>query len=257
MSNLRIGYLNHADSATLTATPTAVSGAVSYLANDSRGDVMLGTVTSQVIKGTWNGTSKTISQLTLWRTNLAYGDLVRLQLHENADWTGTTVYDSTSLAAYASGLFDDWGWSFVNRYFTPYSCKSFTLGIAAAAAPQLARIYLGPYTEAPIQIGEGATLTPETNSTQKRSEGGSLRTIVKADWRSLAFDMMVETEAYRAAWHEINRYTSISKAFVASVYPGDGGTVERDLTIYGKWQTPPGSRLAQNKYDFSMKILEL
>lgn len=261
MSNLRIGYLNYADLATLTATPAATTaGPVTYLQDDARGYLFAASsVASQEVKGTWGGTAYTVSQFSLWRHNLLYNDTVRIILYPNADWTGTPVYDSTALAAYASGLFDNWGWGYLNWYFTPGSCKSFKITVAASAtAFQCSRLYLGPYTEAPINPAYGFILTPEGNSKQKRSEGGSLRSISRARWRSAAFDMQVQTEADRAAWYEIGRYCDISKSFIASAFPGSGGTVERDHTLYGKFEKSPAMRLSGvTRYNFSMKILEL
>lgn len=261
MSNLRIGYLNYADLATLTASPIVTStGPVTYLQSDARGDICLATSTaSQDIKGTWGGTAYTISQLALWRHNLAYSDTIRLQLYSDTAWTAG-VYDSAALAAYASGLFDNWGWGFSNRYFTPVTgVQSFKITVAAsAAALQCARLFLGPYTEAPINPNYGFVLAPENNSKQSRSEGGSLRSYAKADWRSAQFDLQMKTEADRAAWYEISRYCGITKAFVASLYPGDGGTAERDHTVFGKFERSPAAKIAGlNLYDFSIKILEI
>lgn len=259
MSNLRIGYLNYADLATLTASPIVTSaGAVTFLQSDARGDICQATGTaSQDVKGTWGGTAYTVSEFSLWRLNLAYSDTIRLQLYSDAAWT-TGVYDSGAVAAWASGLFDDWGWGYINRYFTPTSCKSFKATVAAsAAALQCSRLFLGPYTEAPINPAEGFTLGLGSNSKQSRSEGASLRSVVKSTWRTAAFDMMVKTEAYRAAWFEIGRKCDIANSFVAAAYPGAGGTIERDTTIFGKFEQPPAQKLLANKYDFSMKILEL
>lgn len=261
MSNLRIGYLNYADSATITADPVATTtGPVTYLQSDARGDIFLASsAASQDIKGTWGGTSYTVSQLCLWRHNLVYTDTIRLILYPNADWTGTPTYDSTAVAAYASGLFTAWGWAFSNRYFTPAACKSFKVTVAAsAAALQCSRLYLGPYTEAPINPEYGAVFGIETNARQSRSEGGSLRSIVKADWRTAMFDMLVRTEADRAAWMEISRYCGISKSFVASLYPEVGGTEERDHTLFAKFEKHPATKLSDwGRYDFSMKLLEI
>jgi hypothetical protein len=262
MSNLRIGYINRADSATLTASPVmTTAGPVTYLQNDRRGDIAQATSASpQDIKGTWSGgLSYTVNQFTLWRHNLTPTDTIRLILYPNTDWTGTPVYDSTALAAYASGLFLDWGWGFYNLYFTPSgAAKSFKVTISASvAAFECSRLFLGPYTEAPVQAGEGFMQGRGTNSLQTRTEGGSLESYQKADWRSPSFDMIVETEAQRAAWSEIARYCGTWKSFVASLYPGAGGTSERDFTYFAKFETHPGEKIATNRYDFSMKLLEL
>lgn len=260
MSNLRLGYLNRADAATLSSTPTlATAGPVTYLQSDSRGLISQASSTaSQAIFGTWGGTAYTVSQFALWRHNLAYSDTVRLQLYSDAGWT-TQVYDSTALAAYASGLFDNWDFAFTNRYFAEQSCKSFKITIAASvAAFECARLYLGPYTEAAINPQYGFVPGRDSTSKQSRSDGGSLRSNVKAYWRTQQFDMLLRTEADRAAWSEISRYCGTWNSFVASLYPGDGGTVERDNTIFGKFEKHPSEKLTDyGRYDFSMKILEL
>lgn len=258
-ANARVGYLNYADAATLTATPAATTGtAVTYLQNDSRGDVFGGAITSQVIKGTWGGTSYTVSNFSLWRTNLASTDTVQLQLHANADWTGTVTYNSGAVAVSAAGLFTDWGWSFICRYFTAAACKSFTITIVAAAAPQISRLYLGPYTEAPLNPAEGATIGYETNAKQNRSEGGSLRSLAKADWRVLTFDMMLQTEANRAIWLEIARYCGVVKPLLFCLNPDDTSYDFRDHTMFGKFDKSPMMRLTgPYQYDWSAKLLEL
>ena len=261
MSNLRIGYLNRFDLATLTVSPSlAVPSLATYLQNDSRGDLLVAAASgSQVINGTWGGTVYEISQFTPWRYNLAASDTIRLQLYSDAAWT-TQVYDSTALAAYTSGLFDGDGWvRFSNRYFGPFATvRSFKITTSSAAALQLSRVYLGPYTEVPINPAYGAILAPETLSRQLRSESGSLRTVVKPKFRSLTYDMMVRTEADRALHFEVSRYCDIDKALVASLFPGEGGALERDHTLFGKFEKPPAAKLSDwSQYDFSVKILEI
>lgn len=237
------------------------AGPVTFLQSDARGDICQATSTaSQDIKLTWGGTAYTISQLTLWRHNLVYSDTVRPIFYPNLDWTGTPLYDPGASAAYASTLFDDWGWGYTNRYFTPVAgVKSAIIRIAASAAAfECARLFLGPYTEAPIQPQEGAQDGQETNAKQSRSESGSLRTIAKADWRTASFEMMVQTEADRAIWREISRYCLLDKSFVACFYPGVGGTQERDHTWFGKFDgKAPGMKIGVNKFDFGMRIAEL
>lgn len=263
MNNMRIGYLNYADLATLTASPVAdAEMPVTYLQNDSRSYVFGATsAASQDIKGTWSGQtpdSYTISEFALWFTNLAYNDTVRLILYPNADWTGTPIYDSTALAAWASGLFDTWGWGFINRYFTPAAAvKSFKITVAAAAAMQAGRLYLGPYVEPAVNPDEDCQIGWEGNSTQSRREGGSLAVDVKAKWRSFQFEMDLKTEAERAVWMEIGRYVMNEKTLVASLYPEVGGTSERDMAIMGKFEKGPLQKMAYNQYDFGLKLNEL
>jgi hypothetical protein len=260
MPNLRFGYINVADAMALTANPVAMATApVTYLQSDARTYIFKATSTaSQEIKGT-SATAYTISQMCLWRHNLLYNDTIRLYLYSDTAWT-TNVYDSTALAAYESGLFANWGWAFTNRYFTPVSgVKSFKIVVAAsAAAMECARLFLGAYVEAPINAGYGYSPGRDTNSKQSRSEGASLNTDRKGDWRTAAFDMTVENEADYAIWDEIGRYCGTWGSIVSSLSPGAGGTLERNGTLFAKFEKHPGQKLAdQNRYDFSMKLLEL
>lgn len=269
MSNLRLGYINRADSATITANPVAAAlSAVSYLQNDSRGDVFVaGTTGAQEIKLTWGGTAYSdITQLCLWRHNCFYSGAtpatVTVVFYSDAAWTTTisTIAATAMFSTTFSPYFIDWGWAFTNIYFAaPAAVKSvkITITVAVVVAAQISRLFLGPYTEAPIQIGEGAMVMPENNSVQGRSYSGSLRTLTKADWRVFTFEMMVKTEAHRAIWYEIARYVGNSKSFVACADPGGGTTLELHTTLYGKFERSPGTKLSQGRYDLSMKILEI
>lgn len=261
MSNIRIGYINYADTATLTTSIAAATGApVSYLQNDARSDIWQSSaIGAQNVDGNWGGTAYTISQLTLWRHNLGTTNTVWIRLYSDPA-QATLLYDNTALPAYSSGLFDAWGWAFSNQYFTPVAgVQSFRLRLGAGSlTPQASRLFLGGYVEAPINPAYGAIVGMENNSVQSRGEGGSLRSLTKADWRTMQMDMMVMAEADRAIWFEISRYCGISKSFVASLYPGVGGAQERDHTLYGKFDKPPAMKISgPTQFDFSMKILGL
>ena len=260
MSNLAIGYLNRADSATLTASPAAASNApVTYLQNDSRGHQFAAVaVGAQEIKGTWGGTSYTIGCVHLDRTNMVDGDTWRIQLFSDAAWT-TSVYDSGTIAPFATGLFADWAFSNAEKFFTPVAgVKSFKTTVTSAAIFQASRIFVGPYSTAEYNPQYGMTPGWETNSQQARTDGGSLGANVRAQWRSLSFDMFATTEAERAAWMEIGRYSGNAKAVWVSVFPGAGGTQERDHSIMGKFEQSPATKwTSYNQYDFSLKLSEL
>jgi hypothetical protein len=119
-SNLRISYINRADSATLTASPAAGSATpVTYLQNDARGHLFAAEASgSQEIKGEWGGTAYTIGCVRLDRTNLVDGDTLRIELYSNADWTSRS-YDSTAAAPFATDLYDAWDYSNAELFFTP------------------------------------------------------------------------------------------------------------------------------------------
>lgn len=257
---MRIVYKNLADLATLTADPVASTvDPVTYLQQDSRGHLFAAAASgSQVIKGTWNGTAYTVSAVRLERTNLADGDTWRVQLYSGADWT-TEVYDSTAVAPFATNLYDDWNHSNADLFFTAETgVKSFKITLSTATAFQAARLVLGAYTEAEFNPMYGITLGYDGNSEQTRREGGSMATTTRADWRALSFDMLTTTEAYRAAWNEIGRYAGNHKTVWVSVFPGTGGTQERDFSIVGKFDQAPQIRWGDvTRYDFSLTLNEL
>lgn len=260
MSNLAIGYINLADSATLTADPIAGSlTPVTYLQNDSRGDLFKATASgTQAIKGTWGGTAYTIGCVHLDRTNLADGDTWRIQYYSDAAWT-TQVYDSGTIAPFATDLYDAWGYSNADKFTTvTASVKSFKITIVSAAIFQAARLFVGNYVTAAYNPKYGASVGWETSSKQERRDGGSLGANVKAQWRSMSFDMFATTEAERAQWLEIGRYAGITKTVWISVFPSLATTQERDYSMIGKFEQSPATKWSDvNQYDFSIKLNEV
>lgn len=265
MSNLRIGYLNRADSATLTASPVVETTApITYLQNDSRGYVMRSTgLTAQEIKGEWGGTAYAIGCCVLWRHNLITNDTWRIQLYSDVAWT-TSVYDSGAVDVYTDNIFDNWDFAFSQKFFTEIAgVKSFKITLTSASNPdgfmEAGRLFLGPYTEAAYNPAYGAQIGYETSSTQSRSDGGSLLVNTKAAWRNMTFDMWINTEATRAAWLEIGRYVTNVKTVFVSVFPESSDTtLERDYSVMGKFTVSPMHTLSSfNKYDFSIKLVEI
>jgi len=260
MSNLAICYKNLADSATLTASPVAGSTTpVTYLQNDSRGDLFKATATgAQAILGEWGGTAYTVSCVHLERTNLVDGDTWRIQLYSDATWT-TQVYDSGTVAPFATNLYDDWDYSNADLFFTPTaSVKSFKITCTSAAIFQASRLVLGVYTTAEYNPKYGMSAGYSTNSTHERRVGGSLGANVQAQWRALTFDMFASTEAERAIWNEIGRYCGNTKTVWVSVFPSLNTSQERDHSMLGKFEQAPAVKWTDyNQYDFSLTLNEI
>jgi hypothetical protein len=265
MSNLRIGYINLADSATLTADPVVeAADPVTYLQNDNRGYMMQSTgLTAQQIKGEWGGTAYTISMCALYRHNLVTNDSWRLQLYSDVAWT-TQVYDSGTIDAFTDNIFDNWDFGFSTLWFTPTaSVKSFKLTLTSSANPDgyitASRLFIGAYTEANYNPNYGMNLGYETSSTQVRADSGSLHVNSKAKWRKMTFDLMVTSETDRALWLEIGRYCGVEKTVFVSVYPGDASaTLERDHSIMGKFDKSPAQISSSfGTYDHQITLLEI
>ena len=260
MSNLAITYKNLADSATLTASPAAgTTTPVTYLQNDSRGDLFKATATgAQQIKGEWGGTAYTVSCVHLERTNLVDGDTWRIQLYSDVAWT-TQVYDSGTVAPFATDLYDNWSYSNADLFFTPTaSVKSFKITCTSAAIFQASRLVLGAYTTAEFNPRFGMSCGDITNSTHERRSGGSLGANVQAQWRLMVFDMLVTTEANRAAWNEIGRYCGNTKTVWVSVFPSLNTSQERDHSIVGKFEQAPSVKWTDyGQYDFQLTLSEI
>jgi len=260
MSNLAITYKNLADSATLTASPAAdVSAPITYLQNDSRGHYFAAAaVGAQDIKGEWGGTAYTISCLRLDRTNLADGDTWRIQFYSDTAWT-TGIYDSGTIAPFATDLYDNWSFSAAEKFFTPVaSVKSFKITVTSAAVFHASRLYLGAYTTAEFNPLTDMISGWATNSTHARLGGGTLSSNVQSKWRKLTFEMLMTTEVNRAAWAEIGRYVGLDKSVWVSVFPNAGGTQKRDHSIIGKFEHGAEAKWAgYSQYNFSLSLNEV
>jgi hypothetical protein len=265
MSNLRIAYVNRADTATLTANPVVESTMpVTYLQNDSRGYVMRSTsTTAQEIKGEWGGTGYTLGCCSLYRHNLITNDTWRLQLYSDTTWT-TSVYDSGTIDAFSDNTFDDWDFEFSVMWFTAVSgVKSFKLTITSSTNPdgyvEASRLFLGAYTEAEYNPKYGMSLGYESSANVVRSDGGSLYGGAKSRWRTLSFDIEITSESQRATWAEIGRFCGIDKTVLVSVYPGNAtAALERDYTLLGKFEKSPEQVASSfNLFDHSIKLLEI
>ena len=213
---------------------------------------------AQAILGAWGGTAYTLGCVHLDRTNLVDGDTWRVQYYSDAAWT-TQVYDSGTIAPFATGLYADWDFSNA-EIFTPVTTgvKSFKITVTSAAVFHAACLFVGPYSTAQYNPRMGLVPSWDTNSTQARQDGGSLGANVRAQWRSLAFDMFASNETERAAWMEIGRYSGNTKPVWVSVFPGIGGSQERDHSIMGKFEQSPATKWSEyNLYDFSLKLNEV
>ncbi len=258
MANMRICYINLADTATLTASPAATARMpVTYLQNDARDYVMLAAASgTQVILGDWGGVAKTLSCMRLERTNLVDGDTIRLQLYSDAAQTVQNL-DVAAAVAFTAGTYSGRSWAYSNadRFFASTSAKSFKLTIVSASAFMCARLFMGAYKEVQFNPAYGFKLRPGTNSVAVRRASGSLGTNVGAKWRGAEFDMMVNTEAERAEWAEIGADCGIDKPVWISVYPGDTNTLERDHSMIVHFTSmPPQTTSDFNKWDHSIQV---
>jgi hypothetical protein len=254
MSNLRILYRNLADAATLAASPALVSTLpVANLQVTGRARVARTTSTAdQAITGDW-GSAQPVNGIVLWRHNLTETSTWRVRLYAGANQTGTLLYDSGGLAGEMMPLGDlRWGvdplgatlqrgWSVAYQavLWTPtVQARSFRIDLSDPDNPagylQVARLFIGAYWS-PVQNADyGAAMAWTDDSELIRTDGGSLRTFIRAVSRQLSFSLSRMEEADRGAFVDLVREVGRVHEVFISLFPEAGGKLERDHQILGK-----------------------
>jgi hypothetical protein len=254
MSNLRILYRNLADAATLGASPAMVSTLpVTNLQVTGRAKVARTTSTAdQALTGDW-GSAQPVNGVVLWRHNLTETATWRVRLYAGANQTGTLLYDSGGLAGAMMPLGDlRWGvdplgatlhrgWTVAYQavLWTPtVQARSFRIDLSDAGNPagylQAARLFIGAYWSPVQNFDYGASLAWLDDSELIRTDGGSLRTLIRATSRQLGFSLSQMDAADRGAFTDIIREVGKATELFVSLYPNTGGKLERDHQILGK-----------------------
>ncbi len=256
--NLRIITPNDGDSATLTADPALVATLpVTNLQDASRARVARTTSTaSQQIKGVWSA-AKIISACALVRHNLTSAATWRLQLYTAADWTGL-AYDSGAILAcppkalndlewgvepLGASLFTGWALAFSSMWFTAVNARSFIVTLADAANPagymEASRLFIGRYLEPQYNYDWGIKLAWREDTTQERTEGGTLRSDGFDPYRRMSFRVANLSPSDRPKFQEWARRDGLRTDVFVSAYPGDGSALERDHGMAAKLVSSP------------------
>jgi hypothetical protein len=239
-ANLRITPDDWRD-ATLACSVTPPTGfEVENTQNAIRSDVLrTADTTTFTITATWSA-SRTFSAFFIFN-HLLHGANVRLQVGS---------YDSTALPALWYSMASDshtfsTGTKDPNKADSPYalyfpetSASSATVTISgtpsAVSVFQLGSIVMGRYFEAEVDPPYGdAELDEEDTGKSVRTEGGSKRGYPGASWPKLTFGLHFIPATQRAFWRDFMRQAKRSIPFAVSLYPGEGGSLERDHTILG------------------------
>tara|TARA_R110000803_G_scaffold208889_1_gene277941 strand:+ start:28 stop:861 length:834 start_codon:yes stop_codon:yes gene_type:complete len=253
MSNLRIVWAIPSDTATLSASPALVSTLpVTNLQDPTRARIARTTsLAQQQILG--NLTSlQIVNSLVLWRHNLSATATWKLELFSGANQSGTTVYDSTSLAvqlkslgdlewgvdALGATVFSDWSLAYSVLWFDAVGAASFRLTLTdpnnTSAYMEASRLMLGRYFSPAVNADYGLGLSWVDESTQIRTAGGTLRTDAGVVYRQIAFDLSALSESERPKFIEIMRLSGKRKDLFVSVFPEAGGEKERDYAFVAK-----------------------
>lgn len=253
VANLRIITPNDADDATLSATPALVAALPQANLQDvSRAKVARTTsLAAQDIKGTW-ATPRTISAAAIVRHNLTSDGTWRLRLYSDAAWT-TLVYDSGVVVAcppkalgdlewgvdpLGANLFTDWALAFSSMFFNAAVAQSFTLSIADAGNPdtymEISRLCVGRTLEPLYNFDWGFSLSWQEQTTQQRTEGGTLRSDGAEPYRRLAFRVANLSASDRPKFTEYLRKAGMRSDAFVSMFPNDGTSLERDHAMSAK-----------------------
>ncbi|MCC7484254.1 MAG: hypothetical protein IT529_04635 [Burkholderiales bacterium] len=250
MSNVRIITPNSADEATLTASPVMETTLpVEYLQDQTRARVArtTGLATPQHVYGNWSG-PRPCSGFVLWRHNLTAAATLRLILYEGQNQTGTVLYDSGSISLgeempawgeqawgtfqWGGSIFSDWPVAFTMIWFDQVSPQSFDLQMTdsgnTAGYMQAARLVLGPVFEPADNFSWGVDCHWEEDSSQERTDGGTLRTDASDPYRVWTFALNYLTDGERATLTEMMRVSGKRGDLFISCFPGMGGARERD-----------------------------
>lgn len=255
-SNVRFISVNHADDATLSASPAAVSTLpVTNLQLSPRGKISRFTgLATQDIDGTLPS-SRLVSGFVLYRHNLTTSATCRLRLYSDVAMT-TLIYDTGAFVALpgkalgeldwgidplGASVFTGWGEAFTQLWFTPIKIRAFKITLTDAGNPDgyidVGRLFLGPFLEPLINIEFGTLqLGWSEGSTQTRTGGGSLRTDSSpaGPYRCLTMSLNGLNEGERSRFVDFQRTTGLRKDFFVSVFPEQGGALERDHAMVGK-----------------------
>lgn len=278
MANLRLLSTNVVDAATLSSSDFTATLPVTNLQVEGRARVARTTnaTGTKTINGNFAGTTL-CSALVLYGHNLSGTATWRLRLYNGANQTGTVVYDSTTLTPqtvvgwgafqwgaepWGSYIFRDWEQPFYSLFFNEVYAVSFRLEITDTGNPagylQASRLIMGRYLTPFFNASYGLSLTWDTNSVQRRTLGGSVRTDRRATFRRLAFDLETLDAGERALWLDLARSSSLHREMFVSVYPDVGGELERDHSLLCKFGQVPAANLpVPNRWTMKLELIEV
>jgi hypothetical protein len=258
-ANLRLVASNDGDTAALTSGDFESTLPVGNLQLEGRARVARTTdaTGAKTILGEWPA-FKIISCCVLYNNNLTGGATWRLECFDGAAQSGTKVYDSGTVAAlpakgwgefvwgvdpWAATVFTGWGAAYSVLWFTGVTVRSWRITLTDASNPagflQAKRLVMGNYFEPAVNAEYGLQLQWEDDSAQQRTQGGSLRTDRRARYRSLAGTLGRLDASERAVFMEACRVAGLASEIFVSVYPGAGGSQERDYSMLGKFVRMP------------------
>jgi hypothetical protein len=202
--------------------------------------------------------ARNVNACVAYRHNLSATATLRVVLFDGPGLTGNLLYDSGNEDA--SSLWSSYSWvtdTLAPKFSTlwlpaTYAARSALVLLRDKANAdgyiQLKRLMLGEVINPTRQVITGMGLQWVDDSQQQRTLAGSLRTDPQARYRRLTGELDALPESERAAVVEAAGYAGLSREVFVSVYPGLGGTQERDHSLLGKFTRLPQMSQAKPMY---------
>lgn len=256
----RIVPVNFFDEATISVTPSAVTTLpLANLQNAHRDDVWRSpNLDQQVITGHWDGNVRPFSSWGMWpagERSSMIGAKVRVEGFSDLA-SATTVYDSGTLDFYT---FTGEGWgdflwgatpwgadeadrtareAALMRDFAEVAIASFRITVTNGGAVdtpyfEARRFLMGQYVEAPYDVEHGVSPQWQSGSRHIRTPGGTLRRLRRARWREMRCELVLDTEATRAAWMDLMAVCAPDAEILIKCFGGEESRRARDFSFLG------------------------
>lgn len=273
LNNVRLLAENRIDDATLTAIPAFTASLPITRAQQSGRAVARSTgLGTQVIWGNLDN-QYSINTLAFSRHNLTGAATVRLKLWDNYDRSGTLVLDTGNITTgQAMQAWGDWNWGEVpidlddfharcfSHDFTAVSASSFEITLTDEANTdgyfEFARIVLGQSWSPTYNMSYGVAIHWLDSGSQSRTEGGSLRSEPRAQYRRWSFSLDALSAAERGELMDELRRAGLSREVFINCYPGAGGALERDGKGLAKLTQMPSAQHAHLNLFTTQLVLE-
>jgi len=285
MANVRIITNLDFDTATLSSSPACATNApVTNLQIGLRAKIArINTTGPWTISGVYP-TAKRISAVSLYKHNFSSLAAMTLKLYRDvaltsqigSDYTVTLggVLQEFGLAfqplgwggagyKYGGETFELWPASYFTQWLPSAvdAVMGFKIIISDSGASsylEMGRIYMGDYWSPTTNISYGMNMGWQEESSQFRTDGGSLRTEGYEPYRSFDMDFSILSPNERAELAVLFRRIGLRKDFFISVYPEAGGDIERDYTSAVKLTSMPSlSADFFNNYTTSLTLEEV
>ena len=226
----------------------------------------------------WGGSGKNLSGIGLMRHNLQSTATWQIQIYDGVNQTGTLIYDSGVVSPIppkslgdldwgvdplGASVFDGWdeGNAFSTIWFTQVTGLSMRVTISDATNTdgylQASRLFAGVASTPIVNTSFGLQSSWEEGTQQFRSEGGSLRSDSKPQFRQINLTLGYLEAGERSGFFENVRVVGLRKDFLVSVFPEYNGAQERDYTMACKLSSMPKFEYwAHNTHRLSMNLVE-